>query len=797
MLKQSSEPDADPVVCHMPDLFSSESDDAIPGDRFARVAVERSVESPSIGVGLTYRVPDDIDASVGQRVEVPLGRGDRTTGGVVVEIGGPELIGELRPGSVKPIQRASGSALPQTLIELGVWIAEYYVCPLGMVLASMVPSAVKRRVGLRRHVRFERVIPDDPPPMPPAVQEAWSKIAALPEDAFPIEPDTLLHRSGARNRGPINRLLELGMLVEQETTRVAAPPPPGGSIERSDAPPLALNADQAAAIDAVRASHGRFAAHLMLGVTGSGKTEVYLRAIEHAIAEDAGGAIVLVPEISLTPQTSRRFLERFAHLGVAVLHSGLTASQRHAQWEAVARGESRIVIGARSAIFAPMPRVSIIVVDEEHDDSGYKQDQLPRYHARDVAVKRAHLERCPVLLGSATPSMESWSNSIGTYPKYSLLRLPDRVAGGQLPGVTVVDLRDERRARARLDPSDRDRLIGPTLERALDETLGVGAQALLLLNRRGHASHVCCPDRGCAWVLECDHCDAAMVQHRGATRRHRFVRCHRCLAEQRLPDTCPVCERRVILLGAGTQRLEDDLLGMFGQRHGLVEGETMVRVDGDTMRSARDYFDVMGRFTDGSIRVLLGTQMIAKGIDAPGVLLVGVINADTALSLPDFRAGERTFQLISQVAGRAGRRSEQGRVVVQTLNPTVAPVRLAAQHDFESFASLELAIRASAGMPPSRRMARVVCRDEDRAKANDRAADIATRLRDLLAGSGAEVEGPMDCPIARVAGFHRVAVEVRAADRPTIQQALGVLRDQGRLKSDARTAVDVDPTALM
>src|SRR5690606_15185405 len=331
---------------------------------------------------------------------------------------------------------------------------------------------------------------------------------------------------------------------------------------------------------------GSFSAHLIRGVTGSGKTEVYLRVIEQVLAA-GDSALVLVPEIALTPQTAARFLRRFEREGVAVLHSGLSASERNRQWAAAASGEARVVIGARSAVFAPLPRLGIIIVDEEHA-SDYKQDQAPRYHARDVAVKRAHIEQCPVILGSATPALESWANATptkgGHKPRYRLWELTERVGGGRLPKVEIVDLAAERRLRARMGDR-RLRLLGPTLERALIETLEDHGQVILLLNRRGWASYLCCPRAACGWTAQCESCDAGLVWHKaGVIPTEGVVRCHHCLAEQKPPKLCPLCGSKVTALGMGSQRLEEEI----GQISGLGP-EQMLRVDSDSMRNASDY----------------------------------------------------------------------------------------------------------------------------------------------------------------------------------------------------------------
>ncbi|MCA9297452.1 MAG: primosomal protein N', partial [Phycisphaerales bacterium] len=414
----------------------------------------------------------------------------------------------------------------------------------------------------------------------------------------------------------------------------------------------------------------------------------------------------------------------------------------------------------------------------------YKQDQLPRYNARDVAIKRAQDEGCPVVLGSATPSLESWANARAG--RHVLLELTERVGGARLPRVTIVDLARERRASKHLQA------IGPTLANALARTLDAGGQAILLLNRRGFANYVACPSSTCGWSLSCDACDASMVLHRAShLPRGEVLRCHHCLAETIVPTSCPLCARPLLLLGFGTQRVEEELRERLD-----LEPEALVRLDSDAMQKGADYFDALQAFEDGRIRVLLGTQMVAKGLDFPNVRLVGVINADTAIHLPDFRAAERTFQLVSQVAGRSGRGTDPGVVIVQTMHPEHPAIRLASAHDYVTFADEECRIRARAGFPPATRMARIVVRDPERTRAEARAHQIATTIR-RLAHRDLVIDGPMPCPITRIAGFERVAIEVRAPSAAMLQRTLHEARATGRLTSSAQVAVDIDPIALL
>jgi len=841
----------------MPHLFAQDQIDSPAPDGgwfYLRVAVERGMDKGGTEAAFTYRSP--VPVEVGRRVEVPLGRGNVTAAGIVVEVGGVELCesataggtgGGFSPDKVKSILREVGVGLPPRLIELARWISGYYVCPVGMVLAAMMPAAVKRRTGHVLRELLDRVEPGVEAPlieakMTKAVRAAWDTVSALGRESLPLDARVLAQRIGATNIGALNKLVNAGLLrrIQREEVRSIGGAPDPVLIEQSascatdTAVPqrMRLSPDQHAAVEGISAALDSFSVHLLYGVTGSGKTEVYLRVIERILAKGQT-ALVLVPEISLTPQTAGRFQARFGSVGaigaagVAVLHSGLSASQRHAQWAAAAGGKARVVVGARSAVFAPLDRLGIIVVDEEHA-SDYKQDQLPRYHGRDVAIKRAQLEGCPVILGSATPALESWANAApdpkpDSRSRYTLWRLCERVGGGAMPRVQIVDLREEWKIRSMNairagtpigngagsgagggsgGVGPREHMLGPTLEHALGETLRDGGQAILLLNRRGYSCYIACAEPKCGYVLSCSECDARMVEHRlrRGTGGANFVRCHHCLAQQKVPDRCPVCDGRIQLLGMGTQRVEEELEAKFGRvlaAAGAAPG-WLVRVDGDTMKTGREFHELLERFARAEVRVLIGTQMIAKGLDFPNVRLVGVINADTALSLPDFRAAERTFQLVSQVAGRAGRGTHAGRVFVQTLEPDAPAIVHAAHHDFESFAREELQFRQGSNLPPVTRMARIVCRDEDLAKATAAAEAVADALREesnVL--QGVEVMGPMPCPVSRIAGFHRISIEIIAPRRGLVQEALMRVRARGLLKSDSRTAVDVDPIALM
>ncbi len=804
-----------------PALFNTEPESPqAPKDlenaRYARVAVERGIEHlDATDDGFTYRLPPETPAAPGDRVSVPLGRGNTPTTGVILAAGGPELLAGYDPRKVKEVLKVERLGLPAPVVDLARWLAHYYCCPLGMALAATVPAAVKKGTGAREKLALLRPAPPaDLPKLTPTAAKAWAAVAALPESAFPIEPRALADRIGSKTLAPLNRLKDAGLLTETTLERITARSALWDDNTESERartaseglPPLPSlptpTAEQAHAIEGIAKDLAppRFATHLLFGVTGSGKTEVYLRLIRRVL--DAGQtALVLVPEIALTPQTSRRFRDRFADAGVAVLHSGLSQSQRHKAWADARAGNARVVVGARSAVFAPLTNLGLIVVDEEHDSS-YKQDQLPRYHARDVAIKRAQLENCPVLLGSATPSLESWHNATRPHARSTLWTLTERPTGAPMPRVQIVDIARERTLAAeRGTPFTPGAIgLGPTLTAALDQTLSDGGQAILLLNRRGFAACVACRNQRCGWTLGCERCDAKMVVHHrsakpGQAPPRGHLKCHHCLAEQLAPTKCPDCQSTLLLLGEGTQRLEDDLRDHLRKHHPELDDTAIARADSDALTHAAHYFALLDDFAKGQTRVLLGTQMIAKGLDFPNVRLVGVVNADTALALPDFRASERTFQLVTQVAGRAGRAEHPGLVIVQTLSPEEPAIIHATTHDFRAFAEAELEQRRAFGLPPIARMARVVCRDRDPGKAKHHAEDIATRLHALNARI--TINGPMPCPLARVNEHFRFAVEILAATPTTLIEALTEVRRQGALRSDARTAVDLDPVALL
>jgi primosomal protein N' (replication factor Y) len=543
-----------------------------------------------------------------------------------------------------------------------------------------------------------------------------------------------------------------------------------------------LTNEQQRALDLIggKVSAGEFSVVLLHGVTGSGKTRVYSEAVQ--IALDSGrSAIVLVPEIALTPQMVQRMKKEFGDR-VAVVHSGLTMTERYDTWRAIREGMFPVVVGPRSAVFSPVPNLGLIVVDEEHEQT-YKQNEAPRYHARDVATMRAKLEGAVVILGTATPSLESYLNARDG--KYDLAELPERIDSGPLPEVEVVDMCSE-------PPVDSEGAFSATLRDAVQETLDADKQVILFLNRRGFASFVQCVS--CGHSEKCPNCNVSLTYHS----TDRSMRCHYCGISTKAPDRCPSCEGMNLRFGApGTQRVEKAVCELFPEA-------TVERMDVDTTTRHGSHWRILKDFAERRTDILLGTQMIAKGLDFPGVGLVGVVAADVGLNLPDFRAGERTFQLLTQVAGRTGRGEERGRVVVQSYLPEHYTIALAREQEFAPFFEREISEREGIGLgyPPFSRLVGIVARGRD----EDQVREAAGRLADFLA-SGAdkmdeprpEVLGPAEAPIGKIRGIHRwqVLVRGRAGSARALVSAALAQRKALKLPSAVTLAVDVDPLDLL
>jgi len=763
--------------------------------RVCEVAIPR----PFLGT-LAYEIPESLADRVipGMRVRVPLS--GRRTVGIVDRLGLSESRHEA-PARLRELGAVLDDEviLGPELLELCRWIAHYYVAPLGVVFkAALPPGLLGGRAGgptgptvkTERIVRIARRLDtltarDEAFGRAFRQREAYENLESLDGVA------ALSHLTGRLGFGrSVIAGLEGRGLVELEDRAVdrdpfAGPTAPPEEITSTEEQKRVLTSLS----EMVENDAGGVA--LLRGVTGSGKTFIYLELLERVLAEGRS-AIVLVPEISLTPQTVERFRARFGD-DVAVLHSALSDGERYDAWRALKERRKRIAIGARSAIFAPIANLGAIVVDEEHESS-YKQSDIPRYHARSVAIVRARLEGCVCLLGSATPALESWQNAIDG--RYRLLELPSRVTGHGLPSVERVDLRETceggTRPGATEDPAPGERgpaIFSPVLRDAIADRLERQEQAILLLNRRGYATFVECLACGAVW--SCRNCSVTLTYHR---RRRRLV-CHHCGFESDPPRKCNECgapDPR--FTGVGTEQVERRVIELFP--HARV-----ARMDLDTTGSKWSHFDILDSFRRREVDLLLGTQMIAKGLDFPGVTLVGVINADVGLHIPDFRASERTFQLLEQVAGRAGRGSTPGEVLVQTTRPLHFALTCAAEHDYVGFAQRELEDRREPGYPPFRRLANLVVSGMREQRVVDEADSLADWTRALISDrgvAGIDVIGPAPCPIDRLRDRWRWHFLLKS-DRPGPLSAVlrAIAATRGRTDAGLRLEIDRDPESLM
>lgn len=728
----------------------------------------------------------------GTRVLVPFHRAQRV--GWVV---GPGRTGsgKLRLRRISKILEEEPS-LPPDLLELARWIAAYYIAPLGLVLRAALPTVLcGTGHGPGTMARTRKVVHI----------ARWLESLAERDAAFARAPrqqaayETLERAAGSIplaslvdqgiGRGVVKALEGKGIVEvrDQEVVR-----DPFASTAAEPPPDLVPNPAQAAAVR--RLVTGLDAPTpqpvLLHGVTASGKTLVYIELLKEVVGARARSAIVLVPEISLTPQTVARFR---AHFGdqVAVLHSGLSDGERYDAWRQLRSGARRIAIGARSAIFAPLPDLGAIIVDEEHEAS-YKQSDAPRYHARDVAIVRARQEGALCLLGSATPSLESWSNQAGG--KFELLRLPDRATGGSLPPVGVVDLREPSPAAATAPRKGgtpaRPSVVGRTvlsreLTGAIQARLDRGEQSILLLNRRGYSTFFQC--RECGEVPVCADCSVSLTYHRATGR----LLCHHCRYEEPVPDSCGRCESRALSRrGLGTEQVERVVTESF-------PGARVARMDVDTTSRKWAHSEILGRVGRGEVDILLGTQMIAKGLDYPRVTLVGVVDADVGLHLPDFRASERTFQLLSQVAGRAGRGTLGGEALIQTRMPVHYAIRTAREHDYEAFAERELAERAGPGYPPHSRLVNVIVTSRDPETAANAAEAAAAWVDRRLSATPVELVGPAPAPIERLQRRWRWHFLLRSRSARALGAVTRAFSKDFRPPSDARVLIDRDPMALL
>ena len=789
----------------------------------ARVSLEIALRKE-----FDYAIPPELagKVEVGSRVQVPFG--GRKLMGCVTAMA--EESGQVR---LKPILKVIGAQTLVTpkVLKLARWIADYYCCAPEIALKSVLPEAVRKEEAGWRERLFVRALPagGDFPKLPKRQQEAWNIV----EERREISLAELLELADT-TAATVRKLEDRGLV---EIATQISERDPYAREEILPTTPLVLNPTQAAALaKIVAAMEGRrsetssptsdlrppTSTFLLHGVTGSGKTEVYLQALAHALAQGKGG-IVLVPEIALTPQTVERFKARFSsgpqQTLVAVLHSHLSAGERHDEWHKIRQGRARVVIGARSAIFAPVEPLGLVIVDEEHEHT-YKQEEAPRYHARDVAIVRGQMENAVVVLGSATPSLESYYNC--KHGKSTLLELPERVDDQKMPHVRVVDMRQAGRA-GKGPP-----LFSPQLKEAITQRLERGEQTILFLNRRGYSTSLQCPL--CGFVAECPNCSLSLTYHRPEQK----LRCHLCGWFEAVPAMCPnaKCKNPAIrFAGTGTQRVEETLGKLFPQAR-------VKRMDADVMKRKEDYRQVLGDFRVGKIDILIGTQMIAKGLHFPNVTLVGIIYADLALHQPDFRAGERTFQLLTQVSGRAGRGDVEGEVFVQAFTPFHPAIQHARRHDFVGFYDQELEFREQLKYPPVSRVALLTLkgRSEDKVKfsaehvrheldkltiagaaANGKAGEPVsekvtaelqlgdrppnhpntqtskhptTPFRDLI------IAGPAPAPLLRAETFYRYQIMLRTRAMSRLSRALAQITTTLVLPEDVTLTVDIDPVNL-
>ena len=753
-----------------------------------------AVPVPALGL-LTYSVPESQPLPPpGARVVVPLG--PRTMAGIVIS-DAPQPADDVALKDVREVLDTT-PFVPADVLALTEWVSEYYVAGPGATLAAALPPgglSVPRdgSAGPFRKDAFKTIRVASLTPQGMDVAERLRVNARCAGDDHdlprlgPKQREALILLSGAPDGLPVPGLSERGVpasvvsrlktlaLIAIRTERVERDPFAPAITAVAAAEARSLTAEQDAAFDRLRGrlAAGAFHVALVHGVTGSGKTELYLRLAETARA-GGRGVLMLVPEIALTPQVAGLFRARFgAH--VAIQHSGLSDGERHDQWHRIRRGEVDVVVGTRSAVFAPLSRPGLIVVDEEHDTS-YKQEETPRYHGRDVAIMRGKFSDALVVLGSATPSLEAYTHARDG--RYTLVTLDKRVLDRPLARVQIVNMREE------LAAEGKDVILSRPLGDALEQRLAAGEQSLVLLNRRGFATTVLC--RQCGNTVECPNCSVNLTVHtRGRDWR---ARCHYCNHSRLVPKTCPNCAAPYMEhVGFGTERVEAEVAAR-------LPGARIARVDRDTIRRRGSLVDVLGRFGRRELDVLVGTQMIAKGHDFPHVTLVGVISADVGLGLADFRAGERTFQLLTQVAGRAGRGARAGEAIIQTLFPNHYSIRLATAQDYRAFYEKEIEFRRGMRYPPLFAMVNVVVRAPTFEQAMDDARALAEKARE--GRSGFALLGPAPAPLTRLRGEHRVQFFLKGSNRRAMREAVrDALASLPRLAR--RASLDVDPISVL
>jgi primosomal protein N' (replication factor Y) len=726
----------------------------------AKVVVEISLDRE-----FDYRIPVHLQATirVGSQVVVPFH--SRELRGFVVGLADRSAFDD----KLKEIAGVVGEKplIPNPVMKLAYWIADYYCAPIEHAVRTVLPSAVRKRGAKHKKQLFISLTGK----VPEKISARQDEIFQTLQQHGAMSLSELKERTGCSD-SPV-RTLEKHGLVKIEEATVLRDPHAGLELLRTK--PFDLMPEQQTALEIINASMDQCEPGTVLlhGVTGSGKTEVYLQAIRHAL-DKGRGAIVLVPEISLTPQTVDRFRSRFGDC-VAVLHSSLSEGERHDEWHRIRNGEARIAIGARSALFAPVEKLGLIVVDEEHEPT-YKQDESPRYNARDVAVMRGHLENCCVVLGSATPSLESFNNV--REGRYVLAEMLQRVDDRSMPLMRVVDMRIEA------EKEGRPHIFSSELVQAIYDRIDNREQVILFLNRRGFSASLQCGH--CGYVAECSACSVSMTYHK---RAHKLL-CHICGAESTVPDACPDCrDPDFKYAGMGTEKIEEVL-------EKLCPKARVARMDSDTMRKKDSYRTVLDQFRTGRIDILLGTQMIAKGLDFPNVTLVGVLYADMSLNMPDFRAGERTFQLLTQVAGRAGRGEKTGEVIVQAYTPHHPAIQAARNLDYDGFSAQDLEFRKELSYPPFSHLVLLTFKGESESNVISAAKCFFARLEKILPDSVTH-SPPVPAPLARAKGHWRYQIMLRCGHTVRMTKPVRHVMSSFRFPKDVTCIVDVDALSLL
>ncbi len=724
-----------------------------------------------------YIIPAELADTVfvGSRVEVPLRHQPKP--GTVLEIY------ELSPDDQRSLRRVIRTfgdrpQITRAVLKLGQWVSDYYCVPLHTVRRYMLPESIhsdKHRDKVRRIARLARPVTEEELEKMRKRAPRQAEIVEVLQQA--VEKDEAVETSAFPSAPSLKALVRLGIarIDEEQIVRDAY-----ADEDFIPTTPLSLNAEQQEALDvilrAVEAPREQKPV-LLYGVTGSGKTEVYLQAAQKVI--DSGrNVIILVPGISLTPQTVDRFRSRFATIQqeVAVLHSQLTQGERYDGWQMILRQKARVVIGTRNAVFAPLENLGLIIVDEEHESS-YKQENELRYHARDVAVVRAMMEPCAIVLGSATPALESWYNA--SRGKYTMVSMTERADGAKLPIVRVVDMRLERKRSSKGEPS----VLSEQLRIAISKRLDRGEQSILFLNRRGFAGSIQC--QVCGHSVKCNHCSVSMTSHKELGR----LVCHICGFQRIPPKVCPECnDPGILFAGFGTQRAEEVLRRVFPKAR-------IARVDTDTMKEKSALRDTFNAFLARKLDIIIGTQMIARGLHFPGVTLVGILNADLSLNLPDFRASERTFSLLTQVAGRAGRGELFGEVVIQTFSPHAPAIQFSRHHDYEGFCEQEFEFRRQCGYPPFGHAVLITARGEHQRRTEFSLETLHKRLlenipHEILMGD------PIPSPLEKSHNQFRYQVLLRARLTKTMTEHIRKVLAATKLSHDVMITVDVDPVSL-